>query len=101
MRNNVSSIASLLGSAIRGEREDLAFTLDGDLRQMAAQEQFLQSHGIRVGRTDVYPGVYTDEDKLRALKLIWENRVEGWWNYRRQFVEFQICTEAEFDAAFK
>ena len=89
---------SLLGSAGNQSKETL-FTLNGDLSQMSAQEDFLRNRGMNVGRTDVYPGLHTEEDFKKALTLIWQSRVSGWWHYLRKYTEYKICTEDEFNAA--
>lgn len=73
------------------------FTLDGDLSQMANQETFLRNAGFRVGRIDVYPGLYTEEDHKAALKMIWDNRVDGWWHYDKDYLKYGICTKEQFD----
>ena len=92
------SVYDLLLSAAQKCNDGVKFTLDGDLSQMATQGEFLRKAGFRVGRVDVYPGLYTEEDYKAALKAIWENRVDGWWNYEEKYVEYGICTSEEFRA---
>ena len=68
---------------------------DGDLCQMAAQGRFLRERGMDIGNIDVYPAVRTREEELQALRLMWEGRVDGWWNLRERFVREGICTADE------
>lgn len=81
------------------EKGSVRFLLDGDLSQMLRQEEFLSSRGMDVGHSDVYPGLYTEEDFKKALKLIWDNRVDGWWNYKTEYINHAICTSELFDSA--
>ncbi len=66
------------------------FTLNGDLSQMATQKVFLVKNGFDVGQLDVYPALKTEEEYLRAIKLIFEHRIEGWWNYKDDCKEIKI-----------
>jgi len=68
----------------RAVRELPQFTIRGDLHQMAEQKAFLEKQGFRVGQNDVYPGLFTREDYEKAIVAIWENEIEGWWNYGSQ-----------------
>lgn len=87
---------SLIGAAIDKERnEDYTFFLSGDLNQMSIQKSFLNNIGIETKQNDVYPCV-KEVDKSAALKAIWDNRVEGWWHYKDEYVKYSICTEKEF-----
>ena len=89
-------VASLLASAQQTER--LYKTLNGDLGQMASQKRYLEAHGINMGITGGIPGFYTEYDALRGLKLIWDNKFNGWRNYRHDFINLGICTEDELKA---
>ena len=94
-------VLGLMSSAVAGATaQGYTFTLEGDLCQMSTQKQFLQGRGFDVGQDDVYPCL-KPEDKERALKMIWEGRVEGWWHYLKQYEKFNICTEEEFRVALK
>lgn len=75
------------------------FTFDGDLCQMSAMERALREAGFNVVRNNVYPGFReTDkEEYVRALKFIFTNRIDGWWNQERVFIEHGICTQEEFN----
>jgi hypothetical protein len=73
-----------------------SFFLEGDLCQMGNQKRFLIEHGIRTEQVNVYP-VVKGSDLKRALTLIWENRVDGWWHYKNEYVKLEICTEEQFD----
>jgi hypothetical protein len=72
----------------------------GDLQQMAAQIEFLQGRGFDVGNSDVYPALRSEEDLTKALRAIFESRVDGWWNLEDQLTKRGICTADEFVAAF-
>jgi hypothetical protein len=87
---------NLLFSAINNERnENYSFCLRGDLCQMSEQRSFLNSRGIQTEQNDVYPCLKSIDIK-NALKLIWSNRVEGWWHYKDEYVEYSICSEEDF-----
>lgn len=76
----------LLQAANKGEKnEKYSFYLDGDLCQMSAQRSFLNNHGISTMQNNVYPCV-RESDVKNALTLIWDNRVEGWWHYEKNYV---------------
>jgi hypothetical protein len=96
-----SGILSLIVSAAQGRSDGVKFLLDGDLSQMSTQEEFLKARGFNVGRSNVYPGLFTEDDFKRALAAIWESRVSGWWHYQAKYVEYGICTSEEFQAALK
>jgi len=98
--NNLGGVLSLLSSAGSTD-ETLRVFLRGDLEQMFTQESFLHGQGFKMGRSDVYPGFKTEEEFNKALALIWEHRIIGWWNYEREFLDAGICTEEEFLGAFK
>lgn len=93
-------VAGLIMSSGASPREGFNFFLDGDLLQMSTQKQFLRDKGFAVDQSDVYP-VLRKSDAKRAMKLIWEHRVDGWWSYKRQYVDMGICTEEEFKQALK
>lgn len=94
-----ASVVRLLGQAGQSSRDRPVYFVDGDLCQMSAQQEFLRSKGYRLGFSDVYPGLYTEDDWKRALKDIWESRVEGWWHYLTHYQKYGICTKEQFDAA--
>jgi len=81
--------------------EGYRFTFSGDLNQMAQQKAFLQDNFFEVGQCGVYPAVKDQETYNRAIKAIWENRIEGWWNYEDKLIALQACTHEEFRAALK
>lgn len=72
------------------------FYLDGDLNQLSKQRRFLLNRGIEVVNSNVYPTV-AQEDVYIALKLIWDNNVEGWWHYKEEYLKHLICTKKEFN----
>jgi hypothetical protein len=70
---------------------------NGDLCQMMAQAEALRNGGFDVGRRDVYPTVPA-KDRERAVRFLWERRVEGWWNLEHDLVP-KIISQEEFDLA--
>ena len=91
---------NLIESAISEEKnEDYSFYLEGDLCQMSSQREALNSRGVQTKQNNVYPCV-KECDKTKALTIIWENRVEGWWHYEDLYVKRNICTKDEFQISF-
>lgn len=84
-----------------GQRDEgYEFPIDGgDLSQMGTQAVFLKARGFDVGWRDVYPALRTSGEWARAIKEIWEERVDGWWNLQSALVALGACTAEEFDAA--
>lgn len=95
-------VFGLLSSAVNkaSAPAEYTFYLSGDLCQMSTQKGFLCNQGFDVSQRDVHP-VLKEEDVPRALKLIYQNRVEGWWNYKEKYVKLSICTAEEFDTALE
>lgn len=77
------------------------FRLDGDLCQMAAMARTLRAAGFAVVNSGVFPGFARDDEEgyVRALRHLFEHRVEGWWNQKRDLVKYGVCTQEEFDRA--
>ena len=95
-----AGVGSLIASAASGRKDEgFTFLLDGDLMQMRAQEKFLKGRGMKVGRWDCYPALSSQDDFNQAIKLIWENKIEGWWHYKAKLVAIGACTAEEFDKA--
>jgi len=69
--------------------------MSGDLSQMGTQRRVLNRHGVETIQSDVYPCI-KQEDIPRAMKIIWDNRVEGWWHYESEYVAHSICSKEEF-----
>lgn len=80
--------------------EEYTFFLRGDLNQMSTQKSFLINQGFDVGQTNVYP-VLKSCDVTRALKLIYENKVDGWGQYSKECINRGICTTVEFTQELK
>jgi len=100
MNDRTSGVRGLLSSAASGRNDQgYSYYLNGDLCQMSAQERFLSRHGMVLGRRDVYPALKTEEDFKKALTLLWEHKVAGWWHYKKKMVEYGICTEDEYETA--
>ena len=66
------------------------FLLNGDLCQMGTQKQFLQRRGYNVTQVDVYPALQNEEEYVRALADILDNKIEGWWNYSEQYKKYSL-----------
>ncbi|WP_050809957.1 hypothetical protein [Desulfosporosinus sp. OT] len=77
------------------------FVLSGDLCQMADQERELRRRGFSLGNSDVYPTVNSEDEYIDALRFIWNRRVNGWWNYKDDYVKYGICSAEEFSLALK
>lgn len=90
-------VSSLLGQQER--QDNVQFTLRGDLHQMSEQKRFLSQCGLKIGQAGVYPGFFSEEDYERGLKIIWENKVPGWWHYEDEYVARGICTSEDFQRA--
>ncbi len=69
--------------------------IDGDLCQMMAQSKVLTNMGIKLRRSDIYR-IVSGEDVKRALSIIWSQGVDGWWHYKKEFVENGICTAEQY-----
>ena len=80
--------------------EEYKFFCQGDLCQMAAQKNFLNSRGISTFQKDVYPCIKKSDLKT-ALELIYNHYVDGWWHYEDEYVKYGICTSEEFRKHFK
>ncbi len=92
----MNGIYNLIRSAMDKEQDkDHTFFLQGDLIQMSNQKSFLIAKGFSVAQNDVYPCLKT-EDIAKALRAIWFSKIEGWWHYKKEYIEHGICTEEEF-----
>lgn len=69
--------------------------LDGDLNQMYTQMEVLKRRGISVTVNGGIP-IVNDVDYERSIRVIYENYVIGWWNYRDDLISLGICTKEEF-----
>lgn len=86
----------LLESAAKDETNRThSFFMKGDLSQMSIQRNFLSSRGFDVKQNNVYPCL-KEEDVEKALKLIWEQSVEGWWHYEDLYIKHNICSKEQF-----
>jgi len=77
------------------------YTLDGDLGQMAEQMMQLKRFGLNVRQSGAYPGFETETKYKEALKLIWDNNIDGWWHYLNQYIKYEICTEKQYLARLR
>lgn len=86
-------------TALSGRHDDRAYYMfSGDLSQMGTIEEFLRVRGFPVVKSDVYPGFQKEDlaEYVRALRLIYETKIDGWWNQERALIEHHICTREEF-----
>lgn len=96
------SVPSGTVTAMSNRNDNRAYyTFGGDLNQMGLIERYLRSRGFAVVKSGVYPGFPRDAEKeyIRALREVWENRVEGWWSQQERLLQYGICTEDEYKAA--
>jgi len=75
--------------------KEFDFSLRGDLGQMGSQRSFLVEMNIQVQQNNVYP-VIRDCDVKKALTLIYQSKIEGWWNYDDEYKKFGICSKETF-----
>lgn len=72
--------------------------LNGDLNQIFIQKRFLENNFYKFDSN--LPPRLNEEESMgtpeNALKLLWENKIEGWWNYKTHLIQFNICTEEEY-----
>lgn len=89
-------------TALAGRADNRAYYIfSGDLSQMGRIETFLRSHGFPVVKRDVYPGFAKEhkDEFVRALKLVFEHRLDGWWNQEAALIEHGVCTRDKYRAA--
>jgi hypothetical protein len=91
-RHNIVGVMGLMSHAINKSRAEGFASLNGDLNQMSIQADVLRAQGFTITFNDVYPIVQTEDDFKRALKLLWDRQVAGWWHYRERMIEYGICT---------
>lgn len=96
------SVAPGMWDALANRDDNRAYyTLSGDLGQMGTMYRFLLDRGYPVVKWDVHPGFAKDQEAqyIRALRDIFEWRVEGWWNQERDLVKYGVCTQEAYDLA--
>lgn len=102
--NNLSVTSRVFGLLSRQDSIPArrpVFTIEGDLNQMALQQELLDGHGIATGNAGVYPVLYEEGQVTQALTLIWNSKVDGWWHYKAKYVEHKVCTAEEFHQALE
>lgn len=91
----MDGLIDLLSAASDKESNpDYDFFLKGDLNQMAEQKLSMILWGFDVKQNDVYPSI-KKSDAAKALELILNFKVNGWWNYRKEYVQFNILSPDE------
>jgi len=96
------NVAPGTGAALANMNDNRAYyTFGGDLNQMGIIYSTLLEAGFNVVKSNVYPGFPKDkkEEYIRALKYLWDYKVEGWWNQEGKMIENGICTWNKFQAA--
>jgi len=73
--------------------------LKGDQYQIAEQVKFLKGVGIGVTCASGCYVLAREKEARRALSLIWEMEIPGFWHYREELLQLRICREEEFQAA--
>lgn len=71
--------------------------------QSEAVIRFLEEQGLPVEDFEGSPAfreAHTSEYR-QALKLLFENRIDGWWNLRLAMLREQVCSEGEFKKVMK
>ncbi len=74
-------------------------TLRGDLHQMGVQNLFLRQRGYDLTRAGVY-SIIKPVDVKSALTAIYIQRCEGWWHYKEEYIEHDICSDEQFTESF-
>ena len=74
--------------------------MSGDLCQMSDQERFLSFEGIIFERQNVYRIVSEDQVE-KALGLIWNKKINGWWHYLDKYIKLGICTKEEYSKSLR
>lgn len=88
--------------ALTGRDDDRAYWIfEGDLNQMGIIQEVLKAVGFDIVKNDVYPGFPKDQEEeyKRALRFIWDYKIPGWWNQRRKLIQYEICTEEQYQEA--
>jgi hypothetical protein len=75
----------------------MKYSLQGDLCQMFTQKKAMDLYEVPYIMQDVYPTIEGEKDYKRALVIIWDDRIEGWWHYKEDYVRYGICSAEEFD----
>lgn len=91
--HNVAGVMGLMMHAVNKSDAKGFASLQGDLNQMSIQAEALRAHGFTITFSDVYPIVQTEDDFKRALKLLWDREIPGWWHYLERMIEYGICTK--------
>lgn len=96
-KNDLNGIIDLVQAATNKETNpEYDFFLQGDLGRLAEQKSQLIIWGFDVQQNDCYPCLKKSDAK-RALELILNFRISGWWQYENNYIELGICTKKEFD----
>ncbi|OPH61783.1 hypothetical protein BC351_00655 [Paenibacillus ferrarius] len=77
----------------------MKFFLDGDLNQLAIQKNCLETQckGFKLNFESGFPPCLDSQEEYdRAVSCIWMDKVEGWWNYKRDLIYSGHCTEEKF-----
>jgi hypothetical protein len=89
------TLSSLTNAGTNNTDDVEKILLNGDLSQMGIMSRVLREAGFDVRHSDIYP-VIQGYEIPRALKHLWDQRVDGWWNNRGNLIKYGICTADEF-----
>ena len=64
------------------------------------QEKFLRGKGFEVIDIEGHPSLNSKEEFEKAVKLIWQEKIDGWWLYEGHLTNSGVCTIKQFEAAF-
>jgi hypothetical protein len=77
----------------------IRYSLNGDLNQMVVQKRYLQTECVGfviIQESSFFPLIESESEYERALNCFWNDRVDGWWNYKDHLIKYLVCTEEEF-----
>ena len=87
-------------SSCNGSNPEFVDTCTHD--QSLAMFDFLQARGLPVEMHDRGYMIIRERHAGRireAMQLIFDNRLEGWWNLRREIVARGVCSAQQFEEA--
>jgi len=75
---------------------------EGNILQLCAQQDLFEMMGLNFKVENLYFPVFEIKGEcIKALEILFEKRIKdtGWWFYEKDFIDFGICTQEEFDDA--
>ena len=52
--------------------------------------------GIKIFQHGVHPVIKNKDEYIKALNIIWSEKIEGWWNYKEEFLKYNVCSAQKF-----